>query len=154
MTFEQDGIDRLVANIKKQRDDIQCDIIKVTYPIDIGSIGTILFFEKNEDGTFSVKLIQGMSFWKTLSLLPYCWKAFCNNPPETREFYIAYCYSDPFDIMKCYLEPIFNRFNISPYNEKLASWMFRITQVLVYLFAALLAFATVLIICFSLGLFR
>ena len=160
MTSEQESMDQLVSKIKKQRNDVQCEELDISQPLEIGSIGMIIYFEKNKDGTFSVKQTHDISDGKTFKVqFAYFGKAFRNIRPETRDYYIGFRINDSLGVnqfikTKIILEPVFNRFNLSPYNEKLASWMFRIIQAAVYIFVTCLVLMTVLIILGLLGLLK
>ena len=160
MTSKEERVDQLVTAIINQQDEIQSKSIDVSQPLNIGSIGLFLCFEKNEDGTYTVKQTQGIGNWDPLKMYgTFLWKSFRNIQPETREFYLAMRIDgdfgdNAFNKIKLSLEPIFKRFNLSPYNEKLAYWVFRIVQVVEYFFVALLIFMTILIICGLLGLLK
>lgn len=154
MISEQGRIDQLVASISKQRDDILCNKIDIFQPVNICSIGLLLYFEKNEDGTYSLKQTRGMNDLRQFTDFAYFKKAFFNARPKASDFYMTFCFwGYTFASMRYYLEPIFNRFNISPFNEKLASWMFRIIQAGVYFIVADIVILTVLITGGLLGLF-
>ena len=160
MISKEERVDQLVSAIKIQRDEIQNKSIDVSQPLNIGSIGLFLYFEKNEDGTYTIKQTQGIGNWDPLKMYGgFLWKSFRNIQPETRDFYIAIRTdgdfgNNAFNKIKISLEPIFKRFNISPFNEKLAYWMFRIIQAVEYFFVLLLVFMTILIICGLLGLLK
>ncbi len=158
MTSKEERIDQLVTAIINQRDEIQSKSIDVSQPLNIGSIGLFLYFEKNEDGTYTVKQTQGIGNWDPFNMYnAFLWKSFRNIQPETRDFYLAFRVNgdfgdNAFNKIKLSLEPIFKRFNISPYNEKLAYWSFRFTQAMEYFLVIGILFFAVLIICVLLGL--
>lgn len=153
MISEQNRIDQLVASVSKQRRDILCNRIDIFQPLNICSIGLLLYFEKNEDGTYTLKQTRGMNDLNQFSDFAYFKKAFFNTRPKASDFYMTFCFwGYTFASMRYYLEPIFNRFNISPFNEKLAYWMFRIIQAVVYFFVADIVILTILIICGLLGM--
>ncbi|MBR0237643.1 MAG: hypothetical protein IJQ39_06115 [Thermoguttaceae bacterium] len=155
ISSNQDYIDQLVLKIKKQRNDIRCGKLDFSRPLNIGTIGEILYIEKNEDNTYSIKQIRGISLWEAIKgpFVLY-WKIFLNKRPNNREFYIGLCNLALFSKylkLQIYLEPIVYKLNPSSFDEKVTnlccSIFFRFFQVLFYLSTVIIILGVVLFLC-------
>ena len=148
---DQESVNLIVTSIKEQRNDVLCEEIDCSQTLNIGSIGFIIYFEKNEDNNYLLKQIRKPSGWKQSKLKrAYYWKAFNHICPDSRDYFLAFCVEKDAkgkNALKYYLEPILNRFNIPLYNdEENYYWRYRFVQVKVYFFAILLLNIVLMII--------
>lgn len=154
ITEKKECIDQLVTKIKTLRDGVQCEKIDPSYLLNIGSIGLILYFEKNEDGTFTAKQTCGIRFLRPFSKFTNWCTSWCRTRSENGSLNMVFRFvkqqffsSSPFETMRQHLKPVVDRLKLPSFEDKLERWLFQIVKIGLYISIPIAVIFIALLIC-------